>query len=105
VSQPLKCDIVRGTRAPQALATSNPDVDEAPSVGAVSFTLGAPVPMPVGRQATTARDLRIAKAQRNVSGFAGEAAFIINAHQGRAKPPRPLPVPPLPGEDLTAAEG
>jgi hypothetical protein len=89
VSQPLKHDIIRGTRALQALATSNPDADEAAAVGAVSFTLGVPVPVLVDRQATTAHDLRIAKAQGNVSGLAGEAEFIINALQGPAKPPRP----------------
>ncbi len=105
MSQPLKHDIVRGTRALQALATSNPDADEAAAVGAVSFTLGVPVPVLLDRQATTAHDLRIAKAQGNVSGLTGEAEFIIDALQGPAKPPRPLPVPPLPGEDLTTAEG
>ena len=89
MSQPLKHDIVQGTRALQALATSNPDADEAAAVGAVSFTLGVPVPVLLDRQATTAHDLRIAKAQGNASGLAGEAEFIIDALQGPAKPPRP----------------
>jgi len=44
VSQPHKLDIVRGTRALQALATSNPDADEAAAVGGSRSRLVPVVP-------------------------------------------------------------